>query len=126
MSFCFRPMLKYFYYAFCRFPDIIQARKLTHDIKFPTLNGVTCRALPYDKELLRANCPPGSNVFVKNLPKDWTHKELHEAFQVFGEIVSARVSIKEDYGSRGFGFVAYTSKAAAEKACNEVSKILIY
>lgn len=117
----FRPVLKYFYYAFCRFPDIIQARKLTHDIKFPELLGHTCRALPYDKELIRANCPPGSNIFVKGLPSEWTHKELHDAFKHFGEIVSTRVSIKEDYSSRGFGYVAFTSKAAAEKACVEVS-----
>lgn len=47
--------MKYFYYAFCRFPDIMQARKLLQDIKFPQLHGQVCRALPYDKDLLR-NC----------------------------------------------------------------------
>lgn len=77
--------------------------------------------MPYDKELLRQNCPPGSNIFVKNLPDDWTHKDLHKTFSRFGEIVSARVSIKEDYNSRGFGFVAFTSKAAAENACEEMN-----
>jgi len=79
----FRPSMKYFYYAFCRFPDIMQARKLLQDIKFPQLHGQVCRALPYDKDLLR-NCQAGSNVFVKNLPSSWSHKDLHDKFKVFG------------------------------------------
>ncbi len=78
-----RPALKYFYYAFCRFPDIIQARRLLNDIKFPELHGQTCRALPYDKDLLR-NCQPKSNIFVKGFGTHWTHKDLHEQFSQFG------------------------------------------
>ena len=46
--------MKYFYYAFARFADIIDARKLLDDIKFPKVHGKTCRALPYDKDLLRS------------------------------------------------------------------------
>lgn len=71
-----RPALKYFYYAFCRFPDIIQARRLL-DIKFPELHGKVCRALPYDKDLLR-NCATGSNIFVKGFSSYWTHKDLYD------------------------------------------------
>lgn len=48
-----RPTVKYFYYAFCRFNDILNARKLSQDIRFFTINGKTCRALPYDKEMFR-------------------------------------------------------------------------
>lgn len=91
-----RPALKYFYYAFCRFPDIMQARKLLTEIKYPELHGKICRALPYDKELLRG-CVPKSNVFVKGFTSHWSHKDLHENFKHFGEIVSARVSIRNDY-----------------------------
>jgi RNA recognition motif-containing protein len=112
--------LKYFYYAFCRFPDIIQARHLLNDIKFPELIGKTCRALPYDKDLLR-NCSSGSNIFVKGIPPSWTHKELHDAFKACGSIVSARVSIKDDHSSRGYGFVAFAKKQEADAACEQVS-----
>ena len=116
----FRPTLKYFYYAFCRFPDIIQARRLLNDIKFPELHGKVCRALPYDKELLRS-CEPKSNVFVKGFGVRWSHKDLHKAFEEFGPIVSARVSIKDNYESRGYGFVQFTNASSAERACQVVS-----
>jgi len=111
-----RPALKYFYYAFCRFPDIIQARRLLNDIKFPELHGKVCRALPYDKELLRS-CEPTSNVFVKGFSVHWSHKDLHKAFEQFGQIVSSRVSIKDNYESRGFGFVQFANASSAEQAC---------
>jgi len=101
-----RPALKYFYYAFCRFPDIIQARKLLQEIKFPEMHGKVCRALPYDKELLR-NCTPKSNLFVKGFGAHWSHRDLYEQFVKYGAIVSARVSIKNDYESRGYGFVQF-------------------
>jgi RNA recognition motif. (a.k.a. RRM, RBD, or RNP domain) len=119
LTFC-RPALKYFYYAFCRFPDIIQARRLLNDIKFPELHGKVCRALPYDKELLRS-CEPKSNVFVKGFSVHWSHKDLHKAFEQFGQIVSSRVSIKDNYESRGFGFVQFANASSAEQACQVVS-----
>lgn len=116
----YRPVLKYFYYAFCRFPDIMQARRLMNEIKFPELHGKVCRALPYDKDLLR-NCAPKSNIFVKGFGNHWKHSDLHEAFAQFGQIVSARVSIKNDYESRGFGFVQFVTAQSADHACQVVS-----
>jgi len=103
-----RPALKYFYYAFCRFPDIMQARKLVTELKFPELHGKVCRALPYDKDLLR-NCAPKSNIFVKGFGSHWSHKDLYDNFAQFGDILSARVSIKDSYESRGFGFIQFTT-----------------
>ena len=94
----------------------MQARRLLNEIKFPSLHGQCCRALPYDKELLR-NCAPRSNVFVKGFGAHWTHKDLHEAFAEFGQVVSARVSICDSYESRGFGFVQFLTADAAERAC---------
>jgi len=29
--------------------------------------------------------------------ENWTHKDLYDAFSIFGTILSARVSIKSDY-----------------------------
>ena len=112
--------MKYFYYAFARFTDILDARKLLDEVKFPELHGKTCRALPYDKDLLRSVQAEG-NIFVKGFGEKWTHKELHEAFKDFGEVVSARVSIEEGHKSRGFGFVQYRKPESAVQAVEEVS-----
>ena len=42
---------------------------------------------------------------MKGFGDKWTHEELFRAFEKFGEIVSARVSIEEGHKSRGFGYV---------------------
>ena len=114
-----RPQMKYFYYAFARFQDILDARKLLEEVKFPELHGKTCRALPYDKDLLRSVQAEG-NIFVKGFGDKWTHKELHEAFKVFGDVVSSRVSIEEGHKSRGFGYVQYRKPDSAVQAVEEV------
>ena len=116
--------MKYFYYAFARFQDILDARKLLEEVKFPELHGKTCRALPYDKDLLRSVQAEG-NIFVKGFGDQWTHKELHEAFKAFGDIVSARVSIEEGHKSRGFGYVQYRKPESAVEAVEQVSTIII-
>jgi len=120
-SFLSRPQMKYFYYAFARFSDILDARKLLDEVKFPQVHGKTCRALPYDKDLLRSVQAEG-NVFVKGFGDKWTHKDLHEAFKAYGEVVSSRVSIEEGHKSRGFGYVQYRKPEAAQKAVEEVSQ----
>lgn len=102
----------------------MQARRLLNEIKFPELHGQCCRALPYDKELLR-NCAPRSNLFVKGFGTHWTHKDLHEAFAEFGQVVSARVSICDGYESRGFGFVQFLTAEAAERACQVMDSKVI-
>lgn len=61
-----------------------------------------------------------TNVFVKNFGEEIQDDEkLKDMFKDFGEIVSAKVA-KEENGetskSKGFGFVAFESAEAAEKA----------
>jgi polyadenylate-binding protein len=87
----------------------LDARKLTE----------VCRALPFDKELLRSS-QADCNIFVKGFGGKWTHKDLHEAFEQFGQILSARVSIDENHVSRGYGFVQFRNADEATKACQKM------
>lgn len=107
-----RPAMRFFAYAFCRFPDILQARKLSEDIRYHEFAGQMCRILPFDKELLK-KAEQGSNLFVKGLKSEWNHKQLFELFKQYGEIISCRVSIKENFESRKYGFVLFHRADAA-------------
>ena len=115
-----RPQMKFFYYAFVRFADILHAEKLIKQIRFPELHGKVCRALPYDKDLLRSHHSEG-NIFVKGFGSHWTHRDLHSHFEKYGEIVSCRVSIEESHKSRGFGYVQYRKPENAVHAVQDVS-----
>ena len=60
-----------------------------------------------------------TNVYVKNFGEECTDEQLHELFQKFGKIVSAKVMIDHNTGKgRGFGFVSYETPEAASKVSN--------
>lgn len=61
-------------------------------------------------------------LYVGNLPYSFSDKELQELFSPFGEISEATI-IKDKYSgrSKGFGFVTFVEKPAADKAIAEMN-----
>ena len=61
--------------------------------------------------------PPGSNLFVYNIPDSYTDDDLPPLFSPYGSVVSVKVYRDKLTGvSRGFGFVSYADSASAERA----------
>lgn len=89
-------------------------------MKYFDIEGRPCRALPYSKELTAANrgVTNKANVFIKGLPKDINSQQLEQKFKdVLGDVVlTSKVSINEDYSSRGYGFVLFQTPEQALKA----------
>ena len=103
--------------------DLESARKLMTELRFPAIKGAVCRVLPFDKDLKVRKFDTKSSLFIKNLPKAWTHKELYDFFKPFGDITSAKVSINENHSSRGYGFVQFSREEFALRAISEVSQV---
>lgn len=61
------------------------------------------------------------NIYVGNLAFDINDDDLKKAFEVYGEVQTAKV-IKDKFSgySRGFGFVEMQNKTEAEKAISEL------
>jgi polyadenylate-binding protein len=60
-----------------------------------------------------------TNVYVKNLPEDFTKEKLNELFAPFGDITSSMVAI-ENGKAKGFGFVNFEQPEAAAAAVAEL------
>jgi polyadenylate-binding protein len=60
------------------------------------------------------------NVFVKNFGTEYDIEKLAEKFERFGEITSCVVMMDDGGKSKGFGFVAFDTHEAAEKAVAEM------
>jgi cold-inducible RNA-binding protein len=61
-------------------------------------------------------------IYVGNFSFSMTEQELRSMFEPYGAIESATVATDRDTGrSRGFGFVAMTNDAEAEKAMAELN-----
>ncbi|KAI1265906.1 RNA-binding domain-containing protein [Xylariaceae sp. FL1019] len=64
----------------------------------------------------------GTGIFVSNMTFDATDVHMREAFNKYGEIVSASIGRDGRGLSRGFGFITFTTKEAADRAVNEANK----
>jgi RNA recognition motif-containing protein len=63
------------------------------------------------------------NIYVGNLALNATEGDLHQAFEAFGEVTSAKI-IKDKYSgsSKGFGFVEMPAGAEAQSAINGLNE----
>lgn len=57
-----------------------------------------------------------TNIYVKNLPAEFSKKDLDTLFKKHGKITSSMVSVDGDGKSRGFGFVNYETPEQAKAA----------
>jgi RNA recognition motif-containing protein len=55
------------------------------------------------------------------LSESMTHRELYELFSQYGYVISCRVSLRENFTSRRYGFVLYKKAIDAQKAISHVS-----
>jgi len=72
----------------------------------------------------RASKYQGVNLYVKNLDEQVDDEKLRQAFTPYGTITSAKV-MSDEKGSKGFGFVCYSTPEEATKAVTEMNGKMI-
>ena len=95
--------------------------KLTHSSTPPLTRQVEVSAFKSRKER-GGNKFRFTNVYVKNLPLDWTREKLEEEFTTSGgALTSSMLAVDEEGKSKGFGFLNFKNPedaAAAVEALN--------
>jgi len=69
----------------------------------------------------RPSC--NTNVFIKNIPLNWTAEQLAKLFEGCGVITSKMLAADENKNSRGFGFINFSS---AEEALTAIKNFNDY
>jgi len=109
-------------YGFVHFETEEAAKQAIENVNGLEWSGRTVECKPYVARNQRQG-PEWNNLYVKNVPKEWTERALIDAFSAFGEVTSAVLTTDAATGaSRGFGFVCFknpASAADAEKAMND-------
>ncbi len=66
------------------------------------------------------------NIYVGNLSREVTEKNLRHAFEGFGQVKDAKVITDKETGiSRGFGFVEMPNSAEADAAISGLNAKLL-
>lgn len=64
----------------------------------------------------------GHNIYVKNIPSNYTETELDKLFEPYGKIVTSKVLVDlQTMQSKNVGFVLYETKEEADKAISKLN-----
>ncbi|KAF8819317.1 putative polyadenylate binding protein, partial [Cardiosporidium cionae] len=107
-------------YAYVNYSSAQDAENALDTLNYSPVNGRQIRVMwsHRDPRLRRSG---DGNVFVKNLDKSIDNKALHDAFSLFGNILSCKVAVDADGNRKGFGFVHYDSDEGAARAIQEMN-----
>jgi polyadenylate-binding protein len=108
-----------FGYAFVGFKNHSKAEEALMKLNYQKLGKKTIRISWFNRESNNFRNNSDYNVFVKKINKNVTHKEFHDYFSKFGNIVSARLVEDEDGEVLGYGFVLYDNPEASALAIKE-------
>jgi len=107
-------------YGYVYFTESKSAESAMKDLSEKTLEGTrleVCVLIPgKTKENYR------NNIYVKNLPRNFTDQDLKKLFEKYGEIKSSIVSKDETGSCRGFGFVCFVNPGHANSAFRETKE----
>lgn len=118
-----RDIGRHFLTAMVKFNDSEAFLKVKEQLKYPVIEGVTCRVLPFNPEFLGSGKAKlaDKNVFVRKIPAEMTPKELDEEFSKYGQIMSVKISLDKDHKSNGYGFVCFQNPEQATEAIKATS-----
>ncbi|KAJ2726439.1 Protein phosphatase PP2A regulatory subunit B [Coemansia sp. Benny D115] len=111
-------------YAYVNYHNHSDGERALETLNYTEIKDRMCRIMwsQRDPSLRKAG---SGNIFIKNLDKSIDNKALHDTFAAFGNILSCKVATNEDGESRGFGFVHYKTREAADLAIEKVNGMLL-
>ncbi|ELK30241.1 Polyadenylate-binding protein 1-like protein [Myotis davidii] len=110
-------------YAYINFQQPADAELALDTMNFEVIKGQPIRIMWSQRDPGLRKSGVG-NIFIKNLEESIDNKALYDTFSTFGNILSCKV-VCDDHGSRGFGFVHFETREAAQQAISTMNGMLL-
>lgn len=112
-------------YAYVNYLSQADAEKALDTLNHSPVKGRPCRVMWSQRDPSLRKSGKG-NVFIKNLDKSITTKNLYDTFVQFGGIVSCKIALDDKGGdSKGYGFIQFQTQEAADLAIQNVNGMLL-
>jgi polyadenylate-binding protein len=112
-------------YAYVNYISQADAEKALETLNHSPIKGRPCRVMWSQRDPSLRKSGKG-NVFIKNLDKSITTKNLNDTFLQFGGIVSCKIAYDDKSGeSKGYGFIQFQTQEAADLAIQSVNGMLL-
>lgn len=111
-------------YAYVNYHVISDAERALDLLNFKDIKGKPCRVMWSQRDPSVRKMGLG-NIFIKNLDKSIDNKTLYDTFSSFGNILSCKIAQDEHGNSKGYGFVHYETKEAAEESIKAINGKLL-
>jgi polyadenylate-binding protein len=111
-------------YGYVNFSQPSEAERALDTLNFEPVNGVPMRIMWSQRDPSLRKSGVG-NVFIKNLDSTIDNKALYDTFSAFGEIISCKIITDEQNNSKGYGFVHFETREAADNAIKQVNNMLL-
>jgi polyadenylate-binding protein len=102
------------------FTDSKSSEKAKKDLNLKKMKGKSVRIMWHtkDKNVIENT---DTNIYIKNIPKEVSPREVLDYFAKYGEIISAKIPENEEGYHFGFGYINFAENESARKAIDLVN-----
>jgi polyadenylate-binding protein len=112
-------------YAFVKFTNPEDAKRALEDPQPKFIEGRSIRVLPFEPDPSQRRYNHEGNIFIKNVDPSISPESLFETFSAFGTIVSCKIATDDLGMSKGFAYILFETKEAADAAISKMNGVLM-
>ena len=109
-------------FAYIKFKTKEEAQEALKVLHLKEFKNFIVKAEPFKSSKNKEPKKTNTDLFINNLPKDCTPKEVYEAFSKFGKIDSVELKTTSNGTCLGYGYVDFETEESANEAIEKMDK----